>query len=165
MLKLRSNPYGFSTIEVLIVIIVVVIIGVAGFFVVTNVGKNNTTKTNNDSGAVALTITRSNPLKQPGVSQFTVKVRNEQTANTILTDLKRLQPRPSGVFGCPNDNGVNYTLHFTDPSAIYTVDASGCENVTMNNSVYTALSTNNNAGMNFWNAISKATGQPIDPVQ
>lgn len=163
MLKLRSNSYGFSTIEVLIVIIVLLIVGTAGYFVTKNVGKKDPTQGSKASSKVALIITRSNPLRQLGVSQFTVKVSNVQTANTILADLNKLQPAPAGVFSCPNDNGVNYTLQFSNPSVSYKVDASGCEEVTMNNKVYTSSTTNNNAGTNFWNAISKATGQPIDP--
>lgn len=162
MKKLYSNVDGFSVVELLLVIVTLAIIGVAGYFVAKHIDKNKVPVATVTSSQTALVITRSNPLKQPNVSGFTIKVSSTQTANTILTDLKKLQPPLSGEVSCPEDDGVSYTLQFTSPSASYNVEASGCEDVMLNNkAVYTA-DTTNNTGTTFWDALSKVTGKPID---
>jgi hypothetical protein len=84
-----------------------------------------------------LTVTRSKPLN-PETFAFpaTVEVSKASQVQAAARALCALPAMPKGVFSCPMDLGVVYTLRFavSDRSGVkyvepVTIDASGCETV------------------------------------
>jgi hypothetical protein len=161
--KLERDSNGFSVVEFLLIIVTVAIISVVSYSVVKHGDNKTTPQSPTNISQTALVITRSNPLKQPGVSNFTIKINNLQMAHMLLADIDNLQPPLSGEVNCPEDDGVNYILQFNNPSETFNVASSGCEDVTLNSkTVYTA-NTTNNSGATFWKDLSKATGHLVNP--
>lgn len=156
-MKLK-NQHGFTVLEIILVVVLIGLIGAAAYVAVLH---HKTTVTSAATPA-ALTISRSNPLKQPGIPDFTVKIESSTTADQLLADIQHLQHLPSGTINCPNDDGVNYTLVFLKPKVTAKIDASGCEGVQLSNSaaVYT-MDTTDNSGATFKAALTKATGKPL----
>ena len=108
------------------------------------------------SKATHLTISRENTLNQSGVSNFKIATINS-SAVKILRDIDSLRPTPAGeTISCPIEDEVEYSLKFTDPSLNGSASPTGCQMVEINNQSY--ISSNQ-----FWNDISSATHQPIDP--
>ncbi len=157
MFKIKISDGGFGLLETLITLFVVLALGVVGLFVYEHYHKNISQYSS--STGTNLIIIRDNSLNQPGVSNFT-KTVSHSFAITILSDINSLKPVPGGpnaVFNCPNDDGVDYTFKFTDPTLNATAPASGCQFITVNNKQSFASTTK------FWSDVSKATGHPVDP--
>jgi prepilin-type N-terminal cleavage/methylation domain-containing protein len=136
---LKLNDKGFSFIEVMIALVVIVIIIGAGFFVF---------RSHHDATTSVL-ITRENTLSQPGVSNLKKSLSGSR-ATTLLGDVNSLKPLAGGagaIYNCPEDDGVEYTLTFTDPSLHATVAATGCQRLTINNKDYITTSK-------FWSDLS-----------
>ncbi|HUD06272.1 MAG TPA: hypothetical protein VMR34_00105 [Candidatus Saccharimonadales bacterium] len=149
----KINNQGFGLVEVLITVFVIVLLGVVGGLIYKHY--HNSSSLSQNSSGIGLTIERENTLNQPGVSNFTKKVSGS-SALTILNDIDSLKSTPSGIYNCPMDDGVEYTFTFTNPSLTATASTTGCRGVTIDNKSY--VSTDK-----FWNDVSSATRQPIDP--
>jgi hypothetical protein len=156
MIKLKTNNNGIGIIGLIIILLVIVGLIFTGWFVYKHQHKNTPQVVNLSNKE--LTITRDNPLKQPGVSDFT-KTVSHASAVTIMQDIKSLKAVPGGPYAmqsCPNDDGVKYTFTFSKPDLKATADASGCQSITLNNKTY-------NTTAKFWNDVIEATSQPQDP--
>jgi prepilin-type N-terminal cleavage/methylation domain-containing protein len=144
---LKLNDKGFSFIEVMIALVVIVIIIGAGFFVFRS--HHDATKSSPSSRTTSVLITRENTLSQPGVSNLKKSLSGSR-ATTLLGDVNSLKPLAGGagaIYNCPEDDGVEYTLTFTDPSLHATVAATGCQRLTINNKDYITTSK-------FWSDLS-----------
>ena len=111
------------------------------------------------SSKTTLTISRDNTLNQAGVSNFKIAVNNSN-ANILLKGIDSLHPvggGPNATFSCPADDGVTYSLSFTNPNLSATFPAYGCQFVTVNNK------TSYQSSSKFQNDITNATHQSYDP--
>jgi hypothetical protein len=155
MFKTKLNGAGFSLVEVVaILLFIILVLAADGWFAYERPHKNTTSPVN--PSAAHLTITRTNPLHQPGVSDFT-KTASNSSSLTLLHDINSLKPVPSNaVFNCPNDDRVNYVFTFTNPTLKASASATGCQQMNINDKVYFSTSK-------FWSDVNRATHQAIDP--
>lgn len=150
----KSNRDGFGLVGAVIILFVILVIMVIGWFVYGQRHKNVLHSVN--SSATHLTITRTNPLHQSGVSNFT-KMVSDPSALIILHDINSLKSVPNkAVYNCPSGDGVDYVFKFTNPILEASAEARGCERLTVSHRAYFSTPK-------LWHDISKATGQPIDP--
>ncbi len=107
-----------------------------------------------------LTITRANPLHQPGPEFAPVTVTDAATVHTLYHALLALPAFPNGAFSCPADFGVTYTLVFRADGAqprTATVDPSGCTGVQISGQ-HTARWALNGSGPAFLARLQELTG-------
>jgi hypothetical protein len=149
----NANQKGFSLLEAIASIFIVVILIAVGTLIYKHDSKDK--GSSNNSSATKLTIKRSNPLKQPGVSSFAVNVSGS-SAKTILFDIKSLKIVSQAMPSCPLDDGVNYAFTFTDPSLYATASATGCQFVNIGNKPYFTSAK-------FWKDVANATHRSTDP--
>lgn len=154
----RINSRGFTVAEILIIVAVLVLLVSLGSFLYVQHHNNSSSRSTIKSYAgTGLTIKRDNSLNQPGVDNFSIAV-SYSSAVTILNDIYSLKllPKAPYAYQCPIDDGVIYTFNFVNPTLNAMASATGCQFVTANNKSY--QSTNK-----FWNDVSNATHEPVDP--
>lgn len=155
--KLRKSSDGSGALIVIIGLLVAVLVGATAYTVRNHYGHVKTT-TKLSAKPALVTISRSNPLYQPGTASFAASVTDTRARDTLLHDVRQLTPVQTGAMSCPEYDGVSYELYFTAQKLTVSADATGCQLVKLSDSheIYRAT-------LDFWKDISNATGQPIDP--
>lgn len=109
-------------------------------------------------------ISRQNPLNQRAYPLMRpVAISDTATVQALRSDIDHLPKLLSGINNCLMDDGVTYTLQFSEGEKAV-IDARGCQTVMINDNktVYT-LSKTSDSVTDLKNRIETAIGQPMVP--
>jgi hypothetical protein len=87
-------------------------------------------------------VRRKDPLHQLAISDFSKRIEDSKQVTEPYRKILELPVYPNGTTACPADNGVQYELaffHRTQLVSTATVNALGCQSVTMNNKAFWAM--------------------------